>query len=297
MNNNFLNIPEEIYLLSINENGEQYRDFKNESFDVVLASSILMDLALHHRIDSDQTYIIPDKTEPIGDKLLDGVMKEIIDWGCNRKIEDWISHLSIHGQYFRDEIVKSLVKKGVLKVEDEKILWFFSKRKYPIVDDTELEEVQTRIRTLVFSKELPEEADIVIISILAHSNLLRTVFTHQEIGVYRDRIEEIAKMDFIGQAIASIIDSYEMPGFLDSIFKKKTAEELLQEHVAELKKKFHVTNDDNLPEWIRRGTEQYEKTLEYVREKGHADITFNPRTKEYSELNYDFYYHNFGSGA
>ena len=289
MENNFLSIPEEIFLLSIDENGKQHDNFRNEKFDVIISSAILMNLALLHSIDADMKYIIPDKTKEIGDLLLDGVTDEIVEYGNKRRIEDWVSHLGIHGQYFRDEIIDSLVRKGVLKIENEQVFWFFSKRKYPRVGGEELEEVQSRIRNLIFGNDLPDERDIVIVSILSNSNLLQTVFSKEEIQKYGDRISIIAKMDFIGQAIAGNLDTYKIPTVIDSIFKKQSPEEMLEEHIASLKTKFRVTNDDNLPEWIRKGTDQYELTLDFVREKGTADITFNPRSKEYSRLNLNYY--------
>jgi hypothetical protein len=288
MNPYFLNIPEEVYLLSIDENGNQHSNFKSENFDLILSSALLMELALQHSVDSDQTYIIPDKPVNFSDRLLNTVQDEIIEFGNPRRIESWISHLSIHGQYYRDEIITSLVKKEVLRIENEQLFWFFSKRKYPRIGDKELEEVQLRIRHLIFGNDLPNERDIVIVSLLANSNLLETVFTAEEVATYKGRIEQIAKMDFIGQTIAPVLKSYDMPIFA-GVFKKKSAEEMLEEHVQELKTKFRITDNENLPAWIRPGTDQYHKTLEYVREKGTAAITFNPKTKEYSELKIGYY--------
>jgi len=40
-----------------------------------------------------------------------------------------------------------------------------------------------------------------------------------------------------------------------------------------------------------------EKTLEFVREKGTGDITYNHRTGVYFVNNYSFTGHNFGQGA
>jgi len=290
---NFLNIPEEIYLLSIDENGDQHNSLRNENFDLIISAALLMDLALLHRIDSDQTYIFTDKTESIGDTLLDGVLDEIVEYNNNRRIENWISYLSIHGQFFRDEIITSLVRKSVLKIENKKVLWFFSKRKYPRVDNTELEEVRARIRNLIFGQELPDERDIVIVSILYNSNLLDVVFTKDEVNKYEARLSQIAKMDFIGQAIGEVLKAYNLSIF-SSFIKTTSAEEMLEEHVKSLKKKFRVTNDDNLPNWIRKGTKQYEETLNYVREVGTAEITFNPRMKKYSKINYSYYQSAFG---
>jgi hypothetical protein len=36
-----------------------------------------------------------------------------------------------------------------------------------------------------------------------------------------------------------------------------------------------------LPEWIRPGTHQYQKTHDYIRETGTNQIVFNQNSKEY----------------
>ena len=299
-NQNLLNIPEEVYLLSIDDNGEQHENFRNQKFDVIIGSSILMELAMRHAIDTDMKYVIPDKMEMTGDLILDEVIDEIKQYGKKREIKDWITTISIHGQFFRDEIITSLVKKGVLKIENKKTLWFFSSRKYPLHNDKEQEEVRTRLRKLIFSDEIPEIQDIIIVSILYHGKLMDTVLTTYENDKYRERVAQIAKMDFIVQAIADALEEFNLTDFIGSkikdLFKEKTPEEKLEEHIYELKKKYRITDDSRLPDWIRKGTPQYQKTLEYVEKTGTAEITFNPRTKQYSKLNY-LYYMRTGGGA
>ena len=146
MNNQFfLNIPEEIYLLSIDEEGNQHNNFKNQKFDVIIGSAVLMDLAMRNVIDTDLKYVIPDKLNNTGEIILDEVIKELREFGDRRPIAEWISHISIHGQFFRDEIITSLVGKRVLKIENTRTLWFFQTRKYPLQDDQEVVEVRTRL--------------------------------------------------------------------------------------------------------------------------------------------------------
>jgi len=297
MENNFLNIPEEIALLALGEDGEVHPKIKSPKFDIVIASAILMDLAIHHRIDTDRVNIIPDKLEPLNDPILDVAIEEIKEQNKPLPIKDWIADLSLMGQFFRDEIIKSLVSKGVLKIENKQVLWVFSKRVYPLVEDKEVKEVRARIRDLVFSDNIPEPKDIVILSIVKHSDLLDILFTDKELDDYKQRINQIAKMDMIGLVIGEEMDEfklYDIKAFFSG--EEKSAEEMLEEHIRELKEKFRITDSGRLPEWLRRGTPQYEKTLEFVREVGTGDITFNHRTKQYQVNSYDFIGHGFGSG-
>jgi hypothetical protein len=293
-----LNIAEEIALLSVNEDGEVHPKLKSPKYDIVIASAILMDLALHHRIDTDMNNVIPDKLEPMGDPILDVVIEDIKEYGSVRPISEWIADLSLKGQFFRDEIVKSVVDLGILKVENKKVLWMFSKRVYPMIDDKEVKEVRARIRDLVFSDEIPDYKDIVIISLLKNAGLLELAFTEGEMKDYEHRIAQIAKMDMIGLAIGDSLKEFKLSD-IKSFIKggEKTPEQMLDEHVKELKEKFRITNDANLPEWLRKGTDQYAKTLEFVREKNTADITYNHRTGVYQENSYSFNGHEFGSGS
>ena len=298
MENYFLNVPEEIALLALDEDGEIHPKIKNPKFDIVIASAILMDLALRHQIDTDMENVIPDKLQTIGDPILDTVIEEIERYGKPLPIKDWIAELSIMGQFFRDEIITSLVAKKVLKIENKKVLWMFSKRVYPLVKDQEIKEVRARIRDMVFSDEIPEPKDIVILSILKHADLLEVLFTSKEISDYKERINQIAKMDMIGLAIGEELDRFKLSDIKNFFTNEdKTPEEMLEEHVRELKEKFRITDNGKLPEWLRKGTPQYEKTLEFVREKGTGDITYNHRTGVYFVNNYSFTGHNFGQGA
>jgi hypothetical protein len=298
MENEFLNIPEEVALLTLGEDGEIHPKIKSPKFDIVIAASILMDLALHNRIDTDMKNIIPDKLEPMNDPILDVVIEELKEKGGPVPIKDMISELSLMGQFFRDEIGKSLLAKKVLKVENKKVMWMFSKKVYPVVNDQPVKEVSARIRDLVFSNEIPDPRDIVILSIFKYADLLDVLFTEEELKDYEERINQIAKMDMIGLAIGEELNRFKLSGIKNFLKgEDKTPEEMLEEHVRELKEKFRITDNSKLPAWLRRGTPQYEKTLEFVREKGTADITYNHRTNTYHVNSYSFSGHEFGSGG
>jgi len=48
-----------------------------------------------------------------------------------------------------------------------------------------------------------------------------------------------------------------------------------------MKALMHLENDSDLPEWIRKGTDQYEKTLQFIRETGTNEISFNAQSGKY----------------
>ena len=97
---NFLTIPEEILLLSVGENGGIIPQDRN--FEVVLAASILMDLALNNRLDSDLERLILVNDAPLNEPVLDDALEMIFS---KREIQEpsyWISQLAVRSGEFME---------------------------------------------------------------------------------------------------------------------------------------------------------------------------------------------------
>ncbi|MFO7721861.1 MAG: GPP34 family phosphoprotein [Bacteroidales bacterium] len=295
---NFLTIPEEILLLSVSDSGGTIPAGKKS--EVVLAASVLMDLAFRNRLDSDLDQLILVSDTPIGDVVLDEALQMIFAKSEKQDPAYWISQLALRSGEFAEYIVANLTVKKILKVENQKILWFFSKRKYPLLKDQEIKEVKERVREIVFSGDIPDIRDIVIISLLHYGGLQGLVFTDAELAEVEGRIEQIARMDLIGQAISKSLASIVATPFTSlagQMFKAKTAEEKLELLVTEMKDKFSIDDPEDLPAWLRKGTAQYQKTLDFVREKGTADIYYHRIKDQYFLRTYGSHIHLFGGGA
>lgn len=295
---NFLTIPEEVLLLWVSDSGGVLPGGKKT--EVVLAAAVLMDLALRNRLDSDLDQLIMVNESPTGDVVLDEALQMIFARAEKQDPAYWISQLALRSGEFAEYLVASLTMKKILKVENQKILWVFAKRKYPVLKDKEIKEVKGRIRELVFGDSIPDIRDIVIISLLHYGELHNLVFSDEELLKSGQRIEQIARMDLIGQAISkSVAQLVHTPfsSLANQIFGAKTPEEKLALLVQEMKDKFQIDNESDLPSWLRKGTGQYEKTLDFVREKGTADIYYHHIKDQYFLKSYGSTMHIFGSGA
>lgn len=281
-----LTIPEELFLLTVNEKTGRKAFLKSKKFDLLLSASILMDLALHNSIDTDLDHVIPDRPEPTGHPLLDAVLELIQKTPEQHKISWWLLKLSEKAGSFREMLVSGLVRQGLLKMEKERVFLGFATTKYPIlIRDQEVTEVKSRIKSLIFSQVLPDFRDMVIISIAWYGGLLNLFLGEDEIRTNQVRIEQLAKMDLIGQAVSRSMHELTRSIVLSMTAKEilgiKTPEEKLDELVEEMKALMHIEKDDDLPAWLRKGTDQYKKTLDYIRETGTNEIVFNAKTSKY----------------
>jgi len=281
-----LTIPEELFLLTVNEQTGRRAFLKSKKFDILLSAAILMELALLNRIDTDLDYVIPDRAEPTGLLLLDTALAQIQQSQENQTINRCLFNLAEKGARYREILVSGLLEKGLLRMEHEHVFLRFTADKYPIlIHDQEVIEVKTRMKGLVFSNELPDFRDVVIISLAWYGGLLDLIFTEDEIQKYRARIEQLARMDLIGQAVSKSLREVTLSIILvmraREIFGIRSSEEKLEELVEELKTLMHIGRDSDMPEWLRKGTDQYRKTLEYIRKTGTNEIIYNSKTGQY----------------
>lgn len=281
-----LTIPEELFLLTVNNKTGRKAFLKSRKFDMLLAAAILMELALQQRIDSDLENIFPDQPELTGNPILDNAFELIKNESKHKKISHWLLKLAEKAGQYREMLVSGLVSKGLLKIEKGSVFLGFTSRQYPLlINDKEITEVKTRMRELIFSHDLPDFRDVVIVSIAWYGGLISLILTDEEITAKQQRIDQLARMDLIGQAVSrslkeltlSIVVTMRAKEFLGL----KTPEEKLEELVEEMKALMHLENDSDLPEWLRKGTTQYVKTLQFIRETGTNEISFNALSGKY----------------
>jgi len=281
-----LTIPEELFLLTVNDRTGRRAFLKSRKFDLLLAAAILMDLALQHRIDTDLENVIPDQSEPTGHPLLDPPLRLIGESPNLQTISWWLLKLAEKGSRYREVLVKELLAKGLIRMEKEHVFLGFASVKYPIlIDNQEVVEVKTRIKSLIFSNNLPDFRDVVIISLAWYGGLLDLILTPAEMEDTSSRIEQLARMDLIGQAVSKSLQELTLSIVVvmraKEILGIRSPEEKLEELTEEMKALMHIEREQDLPEWLKKGSLQYNKTLDYIRKTGTNEIVFNEKTGRY----------------
>ncbi|MFP4084593.1 MAG: GOLPH3/VPS74 family protein [Desulfonatronovibrio sp.] len=204
-----LNFAEEILLLTLDDKTGTFYNLPKDVIRTALAGALLMDLALANRIDTDLESLTVVSTEPTGDPLIDQVLQRLQGSDSRHTTSHWVNEIAWHSGKLREQVLQSLIDKGVLKIQDRKILWVFAKRKYPLMNDREVKEVRARLRELVFNQDIPDPREAVLIGLLYACNMVDTLFTEQELPEVMPRLTELAKLDLIGREVAqSIRDIY-----------------------------------------------------------------------------------------
>lgn len=204
-----LSFPEEILLLALDDESGKIKDMPRVTVDTALAAAALMELSFLSKLDAGPKNLFVSDTAPVGDPLLDEVLAELGKIKEDKPIVYWLNLLTETLTDLEDKVVASLVRKGVVKVENRKILWVFNQRRYPVVDNHEITEVKQRLCELIRSGELPEPRDAVLVSLVTACHLWSEIFAEDELEERRGTIEKLAKFDFMGQALAESIHDIE----------------------------------------------------------------------------------------
>ena len=202
-----LRFAEEVVLLLLRDDDGKFVHVPSWLLDRILAGAVLMDLAMEYRIDTDPERLVLLDDTPVGDSLLDPTLARIAEdrEGAERDARYWVEQEATHAEEIREEALNRLVEVGILEREDDRFLWVFKSRRYPVVDGKAEREVKLRIMGVLFSDEIPDPRDVVIICLADACGLFRELLPKRELEQASVRIEQVRKLDLIGQAMAQTI--------------------------------------------------------------------------------------------
>ena len=225
-----LRFSEELLVLVVDEDRADAIRISDRTLRYGLAGAVLLDLALEYRIDTDpQSLYLTDAT-PLGDHLLDPILAEIAEDPDTRSCEFWVRRIAggERGDQLRADALERLVEQGILETDDGGGFFALTSpvtrsRHYPTAASGAAEqEIHSRMMDIVFSEDLPSPRDAVIISLVHACDLFRQMLTPEEYDEVSERIELIAGLELVGQAVADAIRNI-------TVAESQAARRLIQE--------------------------------------------------------------------
>ncbi len=204
-----LRFSEEIMLLMLDDEGKFLR-VPDRLLRYGLAGSVLMDLALENRIDTDVDQLVLLDATPLGDRILDPLLADISASPEVHGARYWVEHAVDRADEIRETSLDMLVERGILGREEGQLLWVFRSRRYPTVDGTAQREVKLRIMEVLFSDQIPDPHDVVIIALAHACKLFQEILSPRELEQVAERIDQVRKLDLIGQAMLRAITDIEL---------------------------------------------------------------------------------------
>ena len=203
-----LRFAEELLLLLLSDEGK-FAAVPDLALDYALAGGVLMDLALENRIDTDLEKLVLVDATPVGDSLLDETLADVaaMDESAPRF---WVERTVGRGPAIRAHALSRLIDRGILESREARFLWLFRTQRYPVVDRSAKNEVKLRIMGVLFSDEIPDPRDVVIICLADTCGIFRELLSKREVSQASARIAQVRQLDLIGQAVSGALRDIEV---------------------------------------------------------------------------------------
>ena len=202
-----LRFAEEIMLLLLNEDAGAPAFVPEEDLHHALAGAVLMDLALENRIDTDLERLVLVDPAPVGDDLLDPVLKSVAESEQAHEAEYWVRRIAEDGDRIRSAALTRLVEAGILQSAEEGAMLPSPKvaraRRYPTAGAEQ--EVRLRIMGVLFGGDMPGPREVVVICLADACGIFERMLSKAERGEVQERIDQVRRMDLIGQAVTRAV--------------------------------------------------------------------------------------------
>ncbi|MCY3737007.1 MAG: cytochrome P450 [Gemmatimonadaceae bacterium] len=203
-----LTLTQELILMLLSEETGYFHQVPGWHLNCAVAGAVLAELSLQSRIDTDmESLFLVDESET-GNPALDPILKEIAAESVQHNAQYWIERLAPRAESIIDSVLDRLVDLEILEYHDGEF-WTLA----PAVWHGELsgqsEEgtagqfIKTRISRVIFTDEIPDPRDVIIICLVNTCDVFRFIFQLDDEA--EKRIEFICRMDLIGRSLADAV--------------------------------------------------------------------------------------------
>jgi cytochrome P450 len=203
-----LGLPEELILALLNEESGYFHQVPGWDLNCAVIGSVLAELSLLHRIDTDTRSLYLVDSMDTGNPALDPILAEIVGDSGQRTAQYWIERLAPRAEGIIDLTLDRLVELNILENYDGDF-WTLTPNATsagfggasPAGSANGF--VRTRLNRVIFNGEIPDPRDVIIICLINTCDVFRFMFQLDDAA--EDRINFICQMDLIGRSIAEAV--------------------------------------------------------------------------------------------
>lgn len=195
-----LNLHEELMLLALDDKEGTVVAEAREPLKMGLASAILTELTLRGKLRTDAQFnVVVANPMPTGDPLLDRALEMIrMSPAQPQPATLWIERLTRDMRDLEDQVIRRLVERGALRVEESRRMLFFKETRFPQGMSGFEEGIRRRLRDVVIGGASPDERTLALIGLIKMTNLVEVVFPYTEWEQARRRVDELTSPQAVG---------------------------------------------------------------------------------------------------
>jgi hypothetical protein len=197
-----LRLHQELLLLALDE---EKGSIKATNYKYALCAGLLAELVLEGRVTLERgskpskDRIIPANPKLLSDPLLDEVLRKVHSSKKSRSPKDWVAKFA-GTSALRKRVGTGLVRRGVLRERNARILLLFPWTFFPTLDPTPRRRLVERIRAAVVGDNELDDRTSIAVAVASVTGVLKPVLGKQLLKDRKARIEQITEEQFIAAA-------------------------------------------------------------------------------------------------
>ncbi len=171
-----------------------------------MAAGLLLELVMAGRVTVRGGCVEVFDPTPTGDALLDGRLDRLTRWvheaSTSRKVTAWLTRDHAKGS---QDVVDSLVARGLVTEEKHRALGVFPVRRYPEADGTVERELRARLAAAVLEGAEPDARTSALVALVHATGMHRQAFPGLPKKQVDPRMAEIAEGHWAGVRVREAI--------------------------------------------------------------------------------------------
>lgn len=212
-----LYLYEEIMLLALRDDkGTLVTSYVEQAVAGAVFAELLLAGKVKVEEDKKKSVQLIEST-PIGDPIIDECIAIIAAQSKSLSTQDLLAKF-IDIKDLKHKVARRLCERQVLKVQEDKVLFVFTRTTYPELNPEPEQQILQRIRTAICDHQAEIDARTTVLIALAKSaNLLSCNLDKSELKDNKQRIEQIVSGQLAGDATREAIAAYEAAVFIATI--------------------------------------------------------------------------------
>ncbi len=201
-------LHEEIMLLALRD--EKGTVECGSSYNFAMGGAILADLLLAERISIEKgkkKLVDLASRTPMGDSVIDECRKKISSAKRRANAQTWVQRFSSLKK-LHHRVAQGLCKRGILRADEDKVLFFFSRQIYPELNPQPERKLIERLRKAIFEDSRNvDPRTVTLISLAKAADLLRIPFDKKDLKKRKKRIDQIVNGEMMGKAAREAVEA------------------------------------------------------------------------------------------
>jgi hypothetical protein len=202
-----LSLAEELLLLALNDEKGTVLMAGATGLPYGLAGALLGELIDAGLLRIEGKTLVAGAAGSARDEFLDGILALVRSAKRARDLRYWVGRIGRSGGKIKAEVAERLVRKGIVRREEHRVLMVFPTTRFPQVNPMPEYSVRERVRSAIRGMTPPDKRTAALIALLHACDLVGTLFDKGERREAKKKAKEITAGQPIGSAVARTVEA------------------------------------------------------------------------------------------